>query len=109
VATEDERFFRHSGIDLKALGRVVFGVITMNQGKGGGSTITQQLAKLLFDRPDFSQMGKLRRYGTLVITKFKEWITAIKIEKRYTKEEILAMYLNKFNFIYGAYGIRAAA
>lgn len=109
VATEDERFFRHSGIDLKALGRVVFGVVTMNQGKGGGSTITQQLAKLLFDRPDFSQMGKLRRYGTLVITKFKEWITAIKIEKRYTKEEILAMYLNKFNFIYGAYGIRAAS
>ena len=109
VATEDERFFRHSGVDFKALGRVILGVITFNEGKGGGSTITQQLAKLLFDRPNFSDMGKLRKYCTLIITKFKEWITAIKIEKRYTKEEILAMYLNKFNFIYGAYGIRAAS
>lgn len=109
VATEDERFFKHSGVDFKALGRVVLGVVTFNNNKGGGSTITQQLAKLLFDRPDFDGMGKIRRYGTLVITKFKEWITAIKIEKRYTKEEILAMYLNKFNFIYGAYGIRAAS
>lgn len=109
VATEDERFFKHSGVDFKALGRVVLGVVTFNNNKGGGSTITQQLAKLLFDRPDFDDMGKIRRYGTLVITKFKEWITAVKIEKRYTKEEILAMYLNKFNFIYGAYGIRAAS
>lgn len=109
IATEDERFFRHSGVDLKALGRVAFGVVTMNSNKGGGSTITQQLAKLLFDRPDFSGMNKLRRQFSLVITKFKEWITAIKIERQYTKEEILAMYLNKFNFIYGAYGIRAAS
>ncbi len=109
VSTEDERFFRHSGVDFKALGRVVLGVVTFNSGKGGGSTITQQLAKLLFDRPDFEGMGKIRKYGTLIITKFKEWITAIKIEKRYTKEEILAMYLNKFNFIYGAYGVRAAS
>ncbi len=109
VSTEDERFFSHSGVDFKALGRVALGVITLNNSKGGGSTITQQLAKLLFDRPDFTGMGRVRRYGTLIVTKFKEWITAIKIEKRYTKEEILAMYLNKFNFIYGAYGIRAAS
>lgn len=109
IATEDERFFEHSGIDFLALGRVMWGVVTLNTSKGGGSTITQQLAKLLFDRPDFTGMSRIGRYGTLVLTKFKEWITAIKIEKRYTKEEILAMYLNKFNFIYGAYGVRAAS
>ena len=108
IATEDERFYGHAGIDLKALGRAVYGVITMD-GKGGGSTVTQQLAKLLFERPDFSGMGKIRRYGTLIITKFKEWITAVKIERSYTKEEIIAMYLNKFDFIHGAYGIKAAS
>ena len=109
VATEDERFYSHSGIDVQALTRVVFGVLTFNRHKGGGSTITQQLAKLLFDRPDFSKMGKVQKAWTLVITKFKEWITAVKIERQYTKQEILAMYLNKFNFIYGAYGISAAS
>jgi penicillin-binding protein 1A len=109
IATEDARFFSHSGIDVQALSRVALGVITFNKNKGGGSTISQQLAKLLFDRPDFTGMGKIKRNTTLVITKFKEWITAVKIEKQYTKQEILAMYLNKFNFIYGAYGISAAA
>ncbi len=109
VATEDARFFSHSGIDVQALSRVAFGVVTFNRNKGGGSTISQQLAKLLFDRPDFTGMGKVKRNATLVITKFKEWITAVKIEKQYTKQEILAMYLNKFNFIYGAYGISAAS
>ena len=109
VSTEDERFYQHSGIDLKALGRVAVGVATFNSSKGGGSTISQQLAKLLFDRPDMAGKGRIGRYSTLVITKFKEWITAVKLEKSYTKEEIIAMYLNKFNFIYGAYGIRAAS
>ncbi|HUR31291.1 MAG TPA: transglycosylase domain-containing protein [Saprospiraceae bacterium] len=109
VATEDERFFAHSGVDVKALSRVFFGVLTANTSKGGGSTITQQLAKLLFDRPDFEKMGKIKKAWTLVITKFKEWITAVKLERQYTKQEILAMYLNKFNFIYGAYGISAAS
>lgn len=109
VATEDARFFSHSGVDIEALSRVMMGVITFNRNKGGGSTITQQLAKLLFDRPDFSDMGKLRKSWTLMITKFKEWITAVKLERQYTKQEILAMYLNKFNFIYGAYGISAAS
>lgn len=109
VATEDERFFSHSGVDVQALSRVMFGVVTGNSSKGGGSTITQQLAKLLFDRPDFSKMGKLQKGWTLVMTKFKEWITAVKLEKQYTKQEILSMYLNKFNFIYGAYGISAAS
>jgi penicillin-binding protein 1A len=109
VATEDARFFSHSGIDIEALSRVAFGVLTFNRNKGGGSTITQQLAKLLFDRPDFSEMNKVKKTWTLMMTKFKEWITAVKIEKQYTKQEILAMYLNKFNFIYGAYGISAAS
>lgn len=109
IATEDERFYQHSGIDLKALARVAVGVATFNGNKGGGSTVSQQLAKLLFDRPDLSGKGKIGRYSTLIITKFKEWITAVKIEKSYTKEEIIAMYLNKFNFIYGAYGIKAAS
>jgi len=109
ISTEDKRFYNHSGIDIQALGRVVYGVITFNSNKGGGSTITQQLAKLLFERPDMSGKGMIGRYSTLVMTKFKEWITAVKIEKSYTKDEILAMYLNKFNFIYGAYGISAAS
>ncbi|MEO5905874.1 MAG: transglycosylase domain-containing protein, partial [Saprospiraceae bacterium] len=109
VATEDERFFSHSGVDFQALSRVVLGVLTGNTSKGGGSTITQQLAKLLFDRPDFSKMNKVKKGWTLVMTKFKEWITAVKIERQYTKQEILAMYLNKFNFIYGAYGVSAAS
>jgi penicillin-binding protein 1A len=109
VATEDVRYFSHSGVDIQALTRVVLGMITFNPGKGGGSTITQQLAKLLFDRPDIEHMGKIRRTWALAITKFKEWITAVKLEKQYTKQEILAMYLNKFNFIYGAYGISAAS
>ena len=107
VATEDVRFFAHSGVDVQALSRVFLGVVTFNRNKGGGSTITQQLAKLLFDRPDFTGMGKMKKSWTLMITKFKEWITAVKLEKQYTKQEILAMYLNKFNFIYGAYGISA--
>lgn len=109
VATEDERFYRHSGIDFRALGRVAWGILSLNSSMGGGSTITQQLAKLLFDRPDLSGKGSIGRATTLVMTKFKEWITAVRIEKSYTKEEIIAMYLNKFNFIYGAYGIRAAS
>jgi penicillin-binding protein 1A len=109
ISTEDKRFYSHSGIDIRALGRVVYGVVTFNSNKGGGSTISQQLAKLLFERPDMSGKGKIGQFSTLVLTKFKEWITAVKIEKSYTKEEILAMYLNKFNFIYGAYGISAAS
>jgi penicillin-binding protein 1A len=109
VATEDVRYFSHSGVDIKALSRVLLGVVTFNTSKGGGSTITQQLSKLLFDRPDFTGMSKIRKGWTLMLTKFKEWITAVKLERQYTKQEILSMYLNKFNFIYGAYGISAAA
>lgn len=110
LSTEDERFMRHSGVDFKAIGRVFFKTLLMQKGSaGGGSTITQQLAKLLFDRPSLSGLSKIGRAKKLVGVKFKEWITAIKLEKSYTKEEIIAMYLNKFEFIYGAHGIEAAA
>ncbi len=108
IATEDERFFEHSGIDWRAIARVGYGLVTLNP-KGGGSTISQQLAKLLYSDRDFSGMNPIRKGFALATTKFKEWITAVKLEKSYTKEEIMAMYLNQFNFINGAYGIRAAS
>lgn len=98
IATEDERFFDHSGIDARGTARAVFFLGK----KGGASTITQQLAKLFFTQrsPTF-----IRR----VWQKLKEWVIAIEFEKRYTKEEILAMYLNKSDFLYDAVGIGAAA
>ncbi|HPK10290.1 MAG TPA: transglycosylase domain-containing protein [Saprospiraceae bacterium] len=110
VSTEDERFYRHSGIDASALFRVAIKTLLLSkESSGGGSTITQQLAKLLYDRPDTRGMGFIKRTWVLVMTKFKEWITAVKLERAYTKEEILAMYLSKFEFIHGAHGIQAAA
>jgi len=102
LATEDARFYEHSGIDIKALGRVAFGALTGNSSSGGGSTITQQLAKMLFPREDLSKIG-------LVIRKFKEWIIAVKLEREYTKEEIIALYLNKFDYVNNAVGIKSAA
>lgn len=109
-ATEDIRFDQHAGIDTRALGRVLFKSIILQQDSGGGgSTITQQLAKLLFKRPSMRNKNKLQRMIILVKTKFKEWMTAVKLEKHFTKEEIIAMYLNKFEFINGAHGISAAA
>lgn len=109
ITTEDIRYYSHSGIDFIALSRVVFKTILLNQeSSGGGSTITQQLAKLLFSRPDLSG-NSFNRFLKLVNIKFREWITAVKIEKSYTKEEIIQMYLNKFEFVNGAYGIEAAA
>lgn len=110
ISTEDERFFAHSGVDVMALFRVAVKTVLLRQeSQGGGSTISQQLAKLLFDRPSTRGMGKIKRSMVLVETKLKEWITAVKLERRYTKEEIIAMYLNKFEFINGAHGIEAAA
>ncbi len=102
VATEDERFYKHSGIDFPGLIRVFKGIVTGNTSSGGGSTISQQLAKLLFPRESNTGIK-------LVIRKFKEWVIAVKLERSYTKEEILTMYLNKFEFIYGAFGIEVAA
>src|SRR5674536_178248 len=75
---------------------------------GGGSTITQQLAKQLYPR-DTSRNSSIMRKIKLGVSKFKEWQTAIKLERSYTKEEIITMYLNKFDFSYGAIGIRSAA
>ncbi len=110
IATEDVRYLRHSGIDFRALARVGVKSILLQQDEaGGGSTISQQLAKLLYDRPSTRGMGKLRRALELVDTKFKEWITATKLERSYTKEEIIAMYLNHFNFLHNSHGIQSAS
>ncbi|MGE5357057.1 MAG: transglycosylase domain-containing protein [Deltaproteobacteria bacterium] len=110
LATEDARFFDHSGVDLFAVIRVFTKtVILRNKNAGGGSTITQQLAKLLFERPDLQNKSYFSRTYHLIKIKLKEWLIAIKLEKSYTKEEIIAMYLNKFDFIYGAHGIQAAS
>ncbi len=91
IATEDIRFERHSGVDLRAIMRAVKGVVTGNN-SGGGSTVTQQLAKNLFPRGE-----DLSKFQT-VIRKFQEWVTAIKLERNYTKNEILAMYFNTVDF-----------
>ncbi len=101
IATEDVRFEEHSGIDPRALLRVLYGLLT-GKHKGGGSTITQQLAKNLFPR------GKLNTLQ-LVVRKFQEWVTAVKLERYYSKEEIIAMYLNTVFFGHNAYGIKSAA
>ncbi len=103
IATEDVRFYRHSGIDFRGLLRVIKGIITGNTSSGGGSTISQQLAKMLFPREKYS--GPLQ----LAFQKFKEWIIAVKLERSFTKEEILTMYLNKYDFLNLAVGIKTAA
>jgi penicillin-binding protein 1A len=102
IATEDARFKEHSGIDLKALGRSASGVLTGNTNKGGGSTLTQQLAKMMFPRQKLSK-------PKMVLQKLKEWVIAARLEKNYTKDEILAMYLNKFDFLHLAVGVKSAA
>lgn len=111
LATEDVRFAMHSGIDARSMLRVVGGILTFDR-KGGGSTITQQLAKNLYKlRRDDSYEGLLYKVPgvrTLMI-KVKEWITAIKLERRYTKPEIMTMYLNTIEFSSGAYGLKSAA
>ncbi len=110
LATEDIRFFRHSGVDIRALFRVALKTILLGkESSGGGSTISQQLAKLLFKRESLHGKGALEKATILLRTKVKEWITAVRLEKSYTKEEIITMYLNKFEFINGAHGIQAAA
>ena len=101
-ATEDIRFEKHSGIDIRALGRVFTGVITRSN-KGGGSTLTQQLAKNLFPRDPSA--GKVKT----IFTKFKEWVVAVKLEREYAKNEILAMYLNTVDFGNNSMGIKSAA
>jgi penicillin-binding protein 1A len=102
IATEDARFLEHSGVDLRALGRAVFGALTGSSSSGGGSTLSQQLAKMMFPRE------KLSKFET-VIRKLKEWVIAARLEKNYTKDEILALYLNKFDFLNQAVGVKSAA
>jgi penicillin-binding protein 1A len=99
IATEDERFREHSGID----GRRTIGAFAKLGTNGGASTITQQLAKLLFH----GERSKNKIVG--LVQKVKEWIIAIRLERQYTKDEIIAMYLNKADFINTAVGIRSAA
>lgn len=101
IATEDVRFYEHNGVDFKALLRSFSGFFTGGN-KGGGSTISQQLAKMMFPR---ERLNKLE----LVVRKLKEWIIASQLEKYYTKDEILALYLNKFDFLNLAVGIKSAA
>jgi len=103
VSTEDVRFKVHSGIDVRGLGRVAKGVVTGDRSAGGGSTITQQLAKMLFPRESFEKKMDI------VFRKFREWVIAVKLERSYTKEEIMTMYFNKFDFLNLAVGIKSAA
>ncbi|HNT41659.1 MAG TPA: transglycosylase domain-containing protein [Tenuifilaceae bacterium] len=110
IATEDNRFYSHSGIDAKGLGRVMVKTILFGKKTaGGGSTISQQLAKNLFPRDTSGRKNALVRTTKLVLSKFKEWVTAVKLERNYTKEEILAMYLNVVEFGSNSYGIKSAA
>ena len=111
VATEDIRFYNHSGIDVKSLARVVVKSVLMGNRRsgGGGSTITQQLAKTLFPRDTVSSKFPGAKYFVLVNNKLKEWITAVKLERNYTKEELMSMYFNAVFFGSNSYGVKAAA
>jgi len=112
VISEDHRFYNHSGLDFPAYVRVAFGLLTLNP-QGGGSTITQQLAKNLYTmNPDRSLDGWLGNFGKIprrVIQKTKEWIISINLERNFTKEEIIAMYLNTATFSSNTFGIKVAA
>jgi len=103
IATEDIRFYRHPGIDAKGLARVAIKTILLQQrSSGGGSTITQQLAKLLFHEPPKTKIGRAKQ-------KLKEWIIAVRLERAYTKEEIITMYFNQFDYLNQAVGIKSAS
>lgn len=110
IAVEDTRFYNHNGVDFRALGRVLIkSMLFGDKDSGGGSTITQQLAKQFYPRPRIDKNKKWLYGFYLVKSKIKEWLIAWKLEKLYSKDEILTMYLNKFEFVNGAYGIDAAA
>jgi penicillin-binding protein 1A len=99
IATEDIRFEKHSGIDIRGLARAFYGMGS----SGGASTITQQLAKNLFHEPDYSSL--LRR----VFQKFKEWVISVKLERAFTKDEIITLYLNTVQFSGSSWGIKSAS
>jgi len=102
LATEDIRFYEHSGVDIRALMRVIKGMITGHH-SGGGSTITQQLAKNMFPRGE--RLSKIQ----MILRKFKEWVIATQLEYNYTKDEIMAMYFNIVTYGNNAFGIKTAA
>jgi penicillin-binding protein 1A len=111
IISEDHRFFDHSGMDLQSYLRVFRGIVT-GSNQGGGSTLTQQTAKNLFRTRGAELQGRLASIGgplELLISKTKEWIIAVQLERNYTKEEIIAMYLNTAPFNNNAYGIKVAA
>lgn len=103
VATEDKRFYNHSGIDLKGLFRAVIYTGMLGKEGGGGSTLTQQLAKNLFHQ-DFTRAGMFKR----ITQKLKEWVLAAKLERTFTKDEIINLYFNTIGFGYNSYGIKTA-
>jgi penicillin-binding protein 1A len=110
LISEDHRFYEHAGMDFWSYLRVLKGFVTLNS-QGGGSTLTQQTAKNLFRTRGKELQGKLSSLGTpveLLISKTKEWIIAVKLEKTFTKEEIIALYLNTVPFNNNAYGIKIA-
>ncbi len=110
ISTEDERFRSHGGVDIPSLFRVGVRTIAMrDSSQGGGSTITQQVAKNLFPRSTGGNKSKIKRIGQLIVSKLKEWITASRLEYNYTKEEIAAMYLNTVEYGSNAYGVKSAA
>ncbi len=104
LSTEDIRFHNHSGVDMRSVMRVIFrNIIGGQRSAGGGSTLTQQLAKNLFPRQESPSTMQL------VIIKLKEWVTAARLERNYTKDEIIAMYLNTVDFGSHAFGIKSAS
>ena len=102
IATEDIRFRSHSGIDVKSLARAIIGAFFGDGQTGGASTITQQLSKMLFTKTPASGIERIKQ-------KLKEWVISAKLERRYTKDEILLMYLNRFDWVNNAVGIKSAA
>jgi len=112
IISEDHRFRDHSGLDFKSLLRAVFGAVTFTN-QGGGSTLTQQLAKALFTRnADHSLDGHIAKLGNLparIVQKNKEWIISVYLERNFTKEEILTMYLNTAEYVNQSFGIKVAA
>lgn len=110
--SEDHRFYEHSGLDFPAYIRVLKGILTFNTSQGGGSTITQQLAKNLYTKnAEMGLDGSLANLGSLprrIIQKTKEWIISVYLEENFTKEEIIALYLNTTMFSSNAYGIKVA-
>jgi penicillin-binding protein 1A len=108
IATEDKRYYEHSGVDGEGLARAV-GYAALGQNKGGASTISQQLAKLLYTLQDTARGGVAKDKWDRLKQKFGENVLAVRLERAYTKEEIITMYLNNFDFLNNAVGIQTAS